>query len=155
MLLSRYFFACLQDDDSSFLLFRVAMFGLHIMYSFSRMHRLQRFVLLLYGCAWATVLHVILYLVLLFFCCYMYLLSSVWCCLFWFLKDALWLLYLLLNSVVDSPMYVSFFVLVVTVAWCIMFVSRHLFFSGHLSFCLQLHSLVLLFVVCCLVSFLL
>jgi len=130
---------CLHVETSSLRLFRVAMCGLVIKKNFSVVHRLQRFVMLVYGFALARIFHVILNSVPSSFNCHRCLLSSVSFLLFSCLNDIWWFLYLVLNWLAVRPMYVSFVFRVVTVAWYTTSFARHSPLSGHSSFFLQLH----------------
>ena len=98
---------CLHSEASSFLLFKDANCGLHIIINFSLRHRLHLFVSVLYGCAFSIILHVILCCMLLSFSDHMCELSVVAFLFLVFLKLAMWFLYLSLKVVDANPMYVS------------------------------------------------
>ena len=134
-----YFRRCLQVDMSSLRLFKVAMCGLHIIKNFYEMHKLHRFVRVVYALAFAGIFHVIVKSFFFSFNCHRYLLSSVSFFLFSCLNDIWWFLHLVLNSVAVRPIYVSVFSLVVTLAWYTTSLSKHSPFNGHSSAFLQLH----------------
>ena len=69
---------CLHVEISSLRLFSVAMCGLVIRKNFSVLQRLQRFVRLVYGFAFATIFHVTVYSLLSSFSFHRCLLSSVY-----------------------------------------------------------------------------
>ena len=98
---------CLHVEISSLRLFSVAMCGLVIRKNFSVLQRLQRFVRLVYGFAFATIFHVIVYSLLSSFSLHRCLLSSVSFLLPTCLNDIWWFRYLALNWFAVRPMYVS------------------------------------------------
>ncbi len=132
---SRYFFLCLHSDASSFLLFNVAIFGLHIMIYFSFKHRWQALLEGEYGLALVITFHVILYWTSLFLRDHIYLLRAV-LDLSLFLNDCVCWLYLSLKVFEVSPVYVSLELLSsrVTVAWYITDLVRHLLFCSYTYF---------------------
>ena len=104
--LSRNLFACLQEVISSFRLLSEAKSGLQIIKYFSHRHKLQRFEAGLYGAACFRIFHVIWKFVLVSFNCQMYLLSSVLSLLLGWLKEALWLVNLVLKEFSVRPTWV-------------------------------------------------
>ena len=93
---------------SSLHLFRVAMCGLFIKKNFSVVHRLQGFVMFVYGFALARAFHIIVNSFPSSFNCHRCLQRSVSFLLFSCLNDIWWFLYLVLNSLAVKLMYVSF-----------------------------------------------
>ena len=94
---------------------------------FSHKHKLHLLLTLEYKRACLTFRHLMLNEILLSFRFQMYLLNSVACLYRSFLNEHTWFLYLNLNAVSQTPMYVLFEVGVVTSAWYIMFWSLHSF----------------------------
>ena len=54
---NRYFFRCLHSVTNSFLMFRLAKCGLHMIMNFSLRHRLHDFVAVEYGLPLANTFH--------------------------------------------------------------------------------------------------
>ena len=107
------------------------------------MHKLHVFVLVEYDFPLSMIAHFIECCMFLSFSDHMYWLSLVAFLLSSCLKVLVCPLYLVLNVLSVSPMYVSSLLLscLVTVAWYIMPEVRHCPFSGHGLFCRQLQLL--------------
>ena len=113
------------------------------------MHRLHVFVLVEYDFPLSIIVHFIECCMSLSFNVHTYWLSLVAFLLSSCLKLFVCPLYLVLNVLSVSPMYVSSLLLscLVTVAWYITPDVRHCPFSGHVLFCRQLQLFCVVFVV--------
>ena len=141
MFFSRYLFECLHLLTKSRLLLRLANSGWYMIKYFSKVHKLHFLVFLEYGVALASIFHEMVYSWLLSFKAQRCLLSSVVFFNLAFLKEALWLLYLVLKVFSVRPTYVSLLLLLTTVAWYITADLWHSPLSGHVSLSRQLHGL--------------
>ena len=133
------FLRCLQVETSSLRLFSVAIWGFEIIKYFSSIHKLHRLLTFEYALAFARIFHEIVNFSFFSFNSHRYLLSSVSLRFFSCLNDIWWLHHRVLNSVAVSPTYVSFFSLVVTVAWYTISFCIHSPSSGQSFLFLQLH----------------
>ena len=139
-------FSCLHFVINSDLLFKSdGLFDCKI-HIFSAKHRLHLDGLPLYALARFMILHFNWYSMLLDFNSQRCLLNVVLLASFWCLKDDLCTLYLVLNSFSVMPMYVFLSpVACITVASYTTVLVLQSPFSGHKTFCLQLHLFVALF----------
>ena len=120
---------------------------LDMMKYFSSMHRLHRLLRFEYALAFARIFHETANSSFFSFSSHTYLLSSVALRFFVCLNDIWWLRHLVLNSVAVRPTYVSFFSLVVTVAWYTISFCKHSPSNGTLVFIstvARLYGLILL-----------
>ena len=140
MLHNRYLRLCLQSEASSFLLFKVAMCGLHMIQYFSFVQRLHDLAAGEYGEPFATIFHCNVNAIFLSLRVQIQLLSVVEFRLLSFLKELVCPLYLILKVFSVRPMQVSSLLLssLFTEAWYMTPSVRHFPFNGHSFFLLQL-----------------